>query len=172
MRRAGDFKHGEKVLERALSFALQTDHLGTIGLVEFSCGAWLSVRRDGQRALKHLEESQTFLFLGQAWSWLGRAHRFMGQPKTAVDLTEKGLNMHTDLGMPFFRSWFHSFCSFAHFELGDLEKARTHAELALKFSMENNERLVQGLSRTWLGRVVAKTQPTGIEEAERHFCKE
>ena len=48
----------------------------------------------------------------------------MGQPKTAVDLTEKGLRMHTDLGMPFWRSTCHFLCSYAHFELDDCEKAR------------------------------------------------
>ena len=110
-----------------------------------------------ENAIKHLVESQSVMYVGQAWSWLGYAHCLMGDPKTAVDLTEKGLKLHTDLGMPFFRSMCHLFCSHAHFELGDMEEARTHAELALQFSLENNERQWQGLSRIWLGRVVAKT---------------
>ena len=69
----------------------------------------------------------------------------MGEPKTAVDLTEKGLKLHTDLGMPFWRSMCHWFCSHAYFALGDMEQAITHAELALQFSLENNERQWQGL---------------------------
>ena len=95
----------------------------------------------------------------------------MGESKTAVDLTEKGLKMHTDLGMPFWRSMCHWFCSYAYFELGDMEEARTHAELALQFSLENNERQMQGLSRIWLGRVLAKTDPTQIEAAEQHILQ-
>ena len=79
--------------------------------------------------------------------------------------------MHTDLGMPFWRSMCHFCCSYAHFELGDMEEARTHAELALQFSLENNERHLQGLSRIWLGRVVAKTDPTQIEAAEQHILQ-
>ena len=79
--------------------------------------------------------------------------------------------MHTDLGMPFWRSMCHWFCSHAHFELGDMEEARTHAELALQFSLENNERQMQGLSRVWLGRVIAKTDPTQIEAAEQQILQ-
>ena len=79
--------------------------------------------------------------------------------------------MHTDLGMPFWRSVCHWFCSYAHFEVGDMEEARTHAELALQFSLENNERQMQGLSRIWLGRVIAKTDPTQIEAAEQQILQ-
>jgi tetratricopeptide (TPR) repeat protein len=93
----------------------------------------------------------------------------MGQSKTAVDLTEKGLKMHTDLGMPFWRSTCHWLCSRSHFELGDMKEARTHAELALQFSLANNERQIEGFSRMWLGRVVAKTDATQIEAAEEQI---
>ena len=95
----------------------------------------------------------------------------MGDPKTAVDLTEKGLKLHTDLGMTFWRSVCHWLCSRAYFELGDMEEAMTHAELALRFSLKNNERHVQGLSLIWLGRVVAKTDPAQIEAAEQHILQ-
>ncbi|MGO9569407.1 MAG: adenylate/guanylate cyclase domain-containing protein [Desulfomonilaceae bacterium] len=175
---SGDFEQGVRLFEKALSFALETDHGGTVGFVEYVYGAFLGAKGDGQRAaehlqkaVKHLEESQTFIFLGQAWSWLGYAHCFMGQPKTAVDLTEKGLNMHTDLGMPFWRSLAHYLCSYAHFELGEMGQARTHADLALQFSLENNERHIQGMSRISLGRVVVRTDTTQIEAGERHILE-
>jgi tetratricopeptide (TPR) repeat protein len=43
--------------------------------------------------------------------------------------------------------------------------------LALQFSLENNERQIQGLSLIWLGRVVAKTDPAQIEAAEQHILQ-
>jgi tetratricopeptide (TPR) repeat protein len=122
-----------------------------------------------QDAIKHMEGSQSLLFLGVGWSWLGYSHCLMGQGKTAVDLTEKGLKMHTDLGIPWWRSMCHLYCSLTHFELGDTGEARRHGELALQFSVENKERQMQGLSRAWLGRVVVKTDPTQIDVAEQHI---
>jgi predicted negative regulator of RcsB-dependent stress response len=52
-----------------------------------------------------------------------------------------------------------------------MEHARNHAELALHFSIENNEKMVQGLSMVWLGRVVAKTDTTHIDDAEQQMIQ-
>jgi class 3 adenylate cyclase/tetratricopeptide (TPR) repeat protein len=174
----GDFGQGEKLFEKAISFALEIDHRGTAGMVEYIYGAFLAMKGDGQRAadhlrkaVRHLEESQTLLFLGQAWAWLGYAQCLMGHTKTAVDLTEKGLKMHTDLGTSFWRSMTHWLSGLAHFEHGDMETAKTHADLALNFSLENNEKVVKGASRVLLGRVLARTDPKHIEAAEEHVLK-
>jgi tetratricopeptide (TPR) repeat protein len=171
---SGDFEQGERLFQKAISFALEIDHRSTIGWAVYGYGATLALKGDGksaakhvQNAIKYLEESQSVLFLGQAWAWLGYAHCLMGKPETAVEFTEKGLKMLTDLGVPFWRSMCHWFCSCSHFELGSLEEARTHADLALQFSVENNERQLQGLSRMWLGRVMAKTDATKTEAAEQ-----
>ncbi len=172
----GDFDHGEKLLQKGLSFAVEIGHLGTVAFVEWLYGCLLMMRGDGeaaarrlQDAIKHMEGSQSLLFLGVGWTWLGYSHCLMGQTKTAVDLTEKGLKMHTDLGIPWWRSVCHCFCSLAHFELGDTGEARRHGELALQFSVDNKERHMQGLSRAWLGRVLVTMDPTQIESQDNRF---
>ena len=119
--------------------------------------------------IEYWEESQTFIFLGMAWGWLGWAHLLMGQTKTAVELTEKGLRMHVDLGIPYFRSGLHLNCSGTYFMLGDLDRAQTQAELALQFALENNERHIVGMSRFWLGTAIARIDPTQIEFAEQQI---
>jgi class 3 adenylate cyclase/tetratricopeptide (TPR) repeat protein len=174
----GDFAQGERLLEKALSFVLEIDHLSTIGQVELIYGSTLAMKGDGEGATGHLEhaikcmeESQSVFALGATWAWLGWAHRLMGQSKTAIDLTEKGLKIHADLGLPFWRYLCHSFCGYTYFEQGDVEQARTHAELALQFSLENNEKLGQGWSRILLGRVLAKTDATRIEAAEQQILQ-
>ncbi|MGO9566603.1 MAG: adenylate/guanylate cyclase domain-containing protein [Desulfomonilaceae bacterium] len=174
----GDFDRGERLVEKALSFALEIDHLSTIGQIEFHYGVTLTMKGDGERATGHfehaikcMEESQTVFFLGAAWAWLGWAHSLMGQSKTAVDLTEKGLKMHTELGIAHWRDLFHWWCSVAYFEQGDMEQARTHAELALQFSLENNAKQAEGLSRIYLGRVLAKTETSQIESAEQQILQ-
>jgi class 3 adenylate cyclase/tetratricopeptide (TPR) repeat protein len=174
----GDFVQGERLCEKALAFVETIDHPVTLGLAQYVYGNLLALRGDGpsaarhyDEAIKHFEESQGMLFLGQAWAWMGYAHCLMGKPATAVDLTEKGLRMHTDLGLPFWRSKCHWFCSRAHFDRGDLDVARSHSEQALQLSQANNEKQIQGLSMVWLGRVVAKIDTTHIAAAERKILE-
>ena len=136
----------------------------------------LAIKGDGARAIrilkkaiKDLEESQTMLFVGLAWTWLGYAYWLTGDYRTALEFTEKGLKIQTDLGLPFFRSYCHWCCSLAHFGLGNLEEAKIQAEQALKCSLANNEKQFQGMSRILLGRVLAKVDPGQIEAAEGHI---
>ena len=88
---------------------------------------------------------------------------------TAIESSEKGLKIHTDLGLTVFRSSCHSFCSLAHFSLGNIEEAKVQAEEALKCSLANNEKQWQGLSRIILGKVLTKADPGQIEAAEGHI---
>jgi hypothetical protein len=46
-----------------------------------------------------------------------------------------------------------------------MEEARTHAGLGLQFSQANDERQWEGMSRTLLGRILAKTDSTHIQAA-------
>jgi tetratricopeptide (TPR) repeat protein len=50
-----------------------------------------------------------------------------------------------------------------------LEEAGVQAEQALRYSLANNEKSVQGVSRIILGRVLAKTDPGQIEAAVGHI---
>jgi tetratricopeptide (TPR) repeat protein len=174
----GDFEYGERLCEKALAFALEINHRPTLGGVELSIGVFLAAKGDGERAVNHLqkaikymEESQNFIFLGAAWNWLGWAHLMMGQPRTAVELAEKGLRMHIDLGIPYFQSYSHLNCGGVYFMLGDLDQSRTHAELAIQLALQNNERHIIGISRCWLGRAIARIDPTQIEAAEQQILQ-
>jgi len=174
----GDFDQGERLVEKALSFALKTDHLATTAMIELGYGIFLTLRGEGKIAAEHLEKaihyiekSQTPVVLSLAWAYLGHSHCLMSQPDAAVQFTEKGLKIHTDLGLPFFLALCHFFCSYAHCETGAIEKARTHAELALDFAIKNNERVLQGISRAFLGKVIAKTDPTRIDQAEQQIIQ-
>ncbi|MBI5585670.1 MAG: AAA family ATPase [Deltaproteobacteria bacterium] len=174
----GDFEYSERLFEKALSFAQKIDHRTTLGGVELSFGLILGLKGDGERAVSHLqkaikymEESQTFVFLGFAWSWLGWANLVMGQTNTAVELTEKGLKMHTDLGIPFFRSNLHANCSVVYLMQGDLKRARSQAESALQFALQNNEKHMIGLSKLLLGVAIALKDPTQIEPAEQQILQ-
>ena len=171
---AGDFDRGEKLLEKGLSHALHTDHQGTLGFVEWHYGMLYDMKGDGQRAAEHLrnatrymEESQTVVHQGPVWNWLGLAHLFMGEPEPAMELSRKGLQMHTRLGIPFFQSMCHCLLSLVHLELGHMEKVKVHAKLAMECPSENNERQFQGISRILLGTALAETDQWQAEAEQQ-----
>ena len=172
----GHFDVAEKLFEKGLSFAEEINHRATLGAVQIYYGSVFVFKGDGVRAIrilqkpiKNLEESQTMILLGTAWASLGYAYWLTGDYQAALDLSEKGLKIQTDIGLPFFRSYCHWCCSLSHFGLGNLEEAKIQAEQALRYSLANNEKSIQGMSRIGLGRVLAKTDPGQIEAAEGHI---
>jgi class 3 adenylate cyclase/tetratricopeptide (TPR) repeat protein len=175
---SGDMENGLHFLERALTSAQKSNHSGKMGIVEWSYGSMLALKGDGEKAVEHLqnavkylEESQSVLMLGVAWAFLGFATCLSGKPDTGVEMTEKGLKIHSDLKIPWWISYCHWFCSYAQFGMGKLQEAHKHAALALQFSMVNNERQVQGLSNVWIGRLAVKIDPMEIAGAEQQILK-
>ena len=172
----GHFDVAEKLFEKSLSFAEEINHRSTVGAVQNYYGNVVVIKGDGvrairilQKAIKNIEEYHTRILLGIAWASLGYAYWLTGDYQAALDLSEKGLKIQTDIGLPFFRSYCHWCCSLAHFGLGNLEEAGVQAEQALRYSLANNEKSVQGVSRIILGRVLAKTDPGQIEAAVGHI---
>ncbi|MFX0203221.1 MAG: hypothetical protein ACFFCW_44525 [Candidatus Hodarchaeota archaeon] len=52
------------------------------------------------------------------------------------------------------------------FDLGHLKKAKTHIDQAIKLSQNNDEAHIEGLSRTFLGRIMEKINSSEIKTAE------
>jgi hypothetical protein len=168
----GHFDKGEKLLLKGMSFAEEINHRATLGLTQMLYGMLLTGKGDGpkaitilKKAVNDLEESQSMLVVGLAWAYLGYAYWLTGEYWTALEYSEKGLKIQTDLGLRFLRSFCHWCCGLAHFSLGNLEEAKMQAEQALKWSLANNEKHFQGRSRILLGRFLAKADRGQIEAA-------
>jgi tetratricopeptide (TPR) repeat protein len=168
----GDFDQGQKLCEKALSNALEINHLATLAMVEMAYGTLFISKGEGPGAVNHLqeairyaEESQFASILGITWAMLGRAHGLIGQFRTGLDLAEKGLRMNQDLGLPYLISLCHLCCGVAHFYLGELEMAQTHFELSLQSALQNQERMMQTYSKYYLGSIMARKDPLRIEAA-------
>jgi tetratricopeptide (TPR) repeat protein len=162
--------------EKALSNALEINHLSTLAGAEFAYGGFFMIKGDGASAVKHYqeairyaEESQTVYILGVSWAMLGYAYCLMGQFRTGLDLAEKGLRIHQDHGLHFYLTSCHLCCGLAHFELGELEEAQTHFELGLQSALQNQERFWQAIIRSYLGWVMIRKDPTQIESAEEYI---
>ncbi len=168
----GNFAEGERFLEKGLSFARDVNNLLSIAVIEVVYGLFYWFKGDAENQVKHyrssidyLEKSQMLIFLGPVWACLGRGYLYSGQSETALQCAEKGLEIHTDLGVPLFLGTIHWTLGEIHLDLGNLEKALVHAEQAVDLSRNNNERHVEAGSRITLGRVIAATDRMKFDEA-------
>jgi tetratricopeptide (TPR) repeat protein len=77
--------------------------------------------------------------------------------------------MQMDIGFPV--SYIHWFLSFVHFDLGNLNEAKVHAEQALSLAQTNHQKYYEGGSRIQLGRILGKIEGSQLRKAEEHILK-
>ncbi len=174
----GEFTEGERLCEKALSFAHQINHLFSMGMAELEYGSLFIFKGDGKNAVKHfqsgigyLEKSQAVKFLPIAWANLGFGYYLLGEPNTALKSIEKGLKMQTDTGLPLRLSLYHNYLSYVHLNLGNLSEAKLHAEQALNLAQTNHEKISEAESWLQLGRIVGKTGSSQIDKAEEYILQ-
>jgi tetratricopeptide (TPR) repeat protein len=168
----GNFAEGERFLEKGLSFARDINNLYSMAIIEMHFGVFYSLKGDIENMVKHfrssieyLERSQFRIALGLVWAWLGGAFLFSGQTDTALKCAERGLEIHTDVGVPFFLGSIHGILSEIHLALGNLEKALVYGEQAVDLSRKNKERHQEAGAMITLGRVIAATDRMKFDEA-------
>jgi tetratricopeptide (TPR) repeat protein len=175
----GDFRGGQKVREKALRFAREIEDLNALSTAELTHGMSLVIHKgDGKSGVKHLqscirycEEGQMLVILGMAWGGLGWGYYLLGELDTALEYTEKGLKMQSDAGLPVLLSLPYCALCMVHFDSGDLKRSQTCAEEALRLSENNNEKWVEGISRTLLGRVLGKRDKSQYAKAEEYILQ-
>ena len=174
----GEFPEGERFCEKALSFARETNHLFSIGLAEFYFAMLFYYKGDGENTVKHaqgaieyFEKSQARILLPGAWGFLGYGYHLLGKLDSALEFTEKGLQMQRDAGLPLFLSFYHVVLGRIHADLGNWGEARLHAEDGLKLAQTNHERSVEGTLWILLGKIIGETDPSQTEKAEEYILQ-
>jgi tetratricopeptide (TPR) repeat protein len=169
----GCFAEGEPVGEMSLRLARQTGTLFGIAFAEFCCGSVLASKGDGrgtveifQSGVRHCEEGQVGLLLGQCRSGVGLGCLLLGDAQTAIDHMVKGIQCHRDAGMTFFLSWQYVFLAEAQLDSGDLGGAQASAEQALEFALQHREKHFAGLAKAVLGRTRSKADTLQSAKAE------
>jgi tetratricopeptide (TPR) repeat protein len=61
--------------------------------------------------------------------------------------------------------------SLVHFDLGNLNEARVHAERSLNLAQTNHEKYFEGESWLQLGRTVGKMEESQIDKAEEYILQ-
>jgi class 3 adenylate cyclase/tetratricopeptide (TPR) repeat protein len=174
----GEFAKGEQACKKALSLAQEADNVYSIAIAEFLYGCLFSPKGDGGNSAKHMETSIGYLeklkavfFLPLAWCLIGEGYRLMGDPGKALGFAEKGLNMKMHIGAPGWLSLHHWVLSLVHFDLGNLNEARVHAEQALNLGQTNHEKYGEGVSWLQLGRTIGKMEESRIDKAEEYILR-
>jgi class 3 adenylate cyclase/tetratricopeptide (TPR) repeat protein len=169
----GKFTQGEKECEKALILAQQGGNPYSLGWAEFMFGCQYIPKGDGEKAVKHLQNSivyfeklQAVSPLQVAWSLLAQGYNLLGQSGKAAEYLQKMLKLQADIKSPGFLSLGHLALSSAHLNSGHLNEAKVHAEQALNLGQANNEKYCEGLGWIQLGRIIGKMEASRIDEAE------
>ena len=170
----GDFKTGEQFLDRVLSLAVEVDEPYTLGAIEWACGIFYVWKGDSENIIKHcdncishFEKAEATLWQGQACSAAGYGYYLSGKPQYALGYIEKGLRIQKDVGTPMWLSSHYLYRGLIHLSENNLEGAQRDVEKALELSKRNKERLFEGLSRIWLGRIMGRMAIGRVSQGER-----
>jgi tetratricopeptide (TPR) repeat protein len=172
----GNFDEAETILEKGLLNAVAISDLRCLAVVElysghmfWAKGVWERAREHYEICIKHSEEMKWPMVLSLAWSGLGLACSFLGDQVTAGKYIEKGLKIQLDAGIGWWMSWHYLHLSAARFNSGDLKEAQRLIEKSLESSQKNNDKLSEGLSWIWMGRILGKSDPSRKAEAEEYI---
>jgi len=102
---------------------------------------------------------------------LGWGYYLLGELDTARKHIENGLKMQSDAGVTVFLSLPYCALCMVHFDSGDLKRAQSFAEEALRLSQDNNEKWPEGLSRVLLGRILGKGRKLLYFKAEEYITQ-
>jgi len=175
----GDFKRGQELYEKGLAFTLEIKDINALSILELDEGLCLVIHKgDGENGIKLLqncirycEEGQVLNILGMAWMGIGWGHYLLGELETAREHVEKGLKIQSDAGMPYLLSLYYCALSMIHCDSGDLKRAQSFAEEALRLSQNNSEKWPEGLSRVLLGRILCKGKKLQYAKAEEYIAQ-
>ncbi len=79
--------------------------------------------------------------------------------------------MQMDIRTSYALSNYHNSLSLVHFDLGNLNEAKLHAEQGLNLAQTNHEKHIEGYSWIILGRIVGKVEKSQIDKAEGYILK-
>ena len=174
----GNFQEAEIILEKGLLNATKIGDTRALAAVELYFGhiflfkgVWELAKEHYQNCIKYSEEMKWPMLLGLSWSGLGHVYSFLGDPETAINNIENGLKIQSDAGIEWWLSLHYGFLSLAHYDLGDQKGALCFIEKALELSLKNNEKMMEGLSWIWIGKISGRAGSLKKDEAEEYILK-
>jgi tetratricopeptide (TPR) repeat protein len=174
----GRFGEGEPALEKALFNALNVGDKLSIGLVYgqygyfyYNKGDWVSAKGYYENGLEYFEEIQFHFGSAICFCGNGFASSFLEDPESGKKYVEKGIQLHLNCGVEWLLSLHYWMAGSIYLDLGDIESAEKTVEEALRLSVINSEKDVEGI--VWLarGRILGKSNPQQVGQVEECFFK-
>jgi tetratricopeptide (TPR) repeat protein len=172
----GNFSEGGLFLEKGLRFAAEIDHKADLGTAELMFGFFYSVKGDGeiavkrfQSAIRYIEEVKYVHLLGAVRAGLGWAYHLVGEQEKARIHIEEGIKIQNAEGISYHLSRLYLVLTMVHFASADLSSARITAEKATELSQTCDEKHFEGISKIWLGRVLARAKRSELSKVTKHI---
>jgi DNA-binding NarL/FixJ family response regulator/class 3 adenylate cyclase/tetratricopeptide (TPR) repeat protein/ABC-type dipeptide/oligopeptide/nickel transport system ATPase component len=174
----GDFERGQNICEEGLRLAQLSGDKGEICYGECLYGWLLGIKGDMVNAIQHLqnaiascEELQFLALSGFSWAGTARAYYLKGELETARECAEKALQVQREMEVTFFLSSTYNILSMIYLDLRDPKKARLYVEEALRLSQNSDDKVTEGISKIYLGRILVVESPLKHVEAERSILE-
>jgi len=174
----GDFDEGKRFCEKAISFALKINDLGSACFAEFMYGWLFASQANGKGVIEHFqntaryaEDTQFVALSGLAWMGVGFGYYLQGELQAALTHLRKGLEVQRSAGLPMALSNHYIFLSWVELDMGDLTSARTYIDEAVKLAQSNNERHLEAIARYSQGRLLGETDKSRYGEAEEYIIQ-
>ena len=174
----GKFKEGENFIFKALKYAYQTSHPYSIALAENGVAYFFNIKGEGENAIKHskiaidyFEQTKALTWLSTAFAGLGFGYILEEKFDKAKKYLEKGLSIHKEIGIPVFISNFYIGLGELDYYAHDLNQAHKNFRKALTLSQKISDRLAEGISYSWLGRILWRHEPDKSFTAEECLNK-
>jgi class 3 adenylate cyclase len=174
----GNLEEGKNFIEKGLGSAIETNRILIIATCEYTYGNYCLIKGDGGNAIKHFQNAIIYSEKGN-WPWhiaistggFGYGCYLLGDLDTARKQIEKGLNIHKNTQSAWMGALYSTFLSYVLHDSGDLAEAQDYAEEAIELSMKNNDRFLEGLSNSSMGRILVKRNSSRVDEAEKYVLK-
>jgi class 3 adenylate cyclase/tetratricopeptide (TPR) repeat protein len=174
----GDLKKGDAQCEKSLGFANKINDVGSMGYSEYMYGALFNLSGDYKKAVEHLEkavsyseEAQAAIIVCSSRSNLAMGYLYLGERDTAGECLQENLELMQNIGSLAIQGIYYMCLGTFHFESGSLDNARNFMEEAFRIAHEGNARFYEGWTRTWLGRILGKSDASKMDEAEESILQ-
>ena len=107
----------------------------------------------------------------EAWAGLGYGYCLSGDLESGQKYIEKGIKILTEKGLRLFLSFKYVVLSIVHFMSGDFQNAENCANEALTVSQNYDQKDFEGISMTWLGRILGKEKPSPDVRADEYILQ-
>ncbi len=174
----GNFEKGAVFCKKGLHTAGEIGELRTLAWSEYLNG-WFYFLKGNRKliiehfknCIKYCEDTKWHSLTGYTFGGIGYGHYLSGDLENAPKSIEKGIKILQDIETRALVSRLYWLLSIPLYDSGEYEKALTAINDALILAQENNEKDFEGLSRIWLGRILAKTDPNQYDRAEESIFK-